>query len=84
MKRYCLMAATAFTFLGVPALAGDPDLVVLDWAGYDIEGVNAPYKEKYGDAPTYAFFASDDEALQRALSGFKADVIHPCSQMVAK
>lgn len=84
MTTRTLLAATAIAALGLPAFAADPELVVLDWAGYEIDAINAPYKEKYGDTPTYAFFASDDEALQRALSGFKADVIHPCSQMVAK
>ena len=34
--------------------------------------------------PTYAFFADDDEAFQKVSSGFKADVVHPCSQMVPK
>ena len=34
--------------------------------------------------PTYAFFGDDDEAFQKVSSGFKADVAHPCSQMVSK
>ena len=84
MYRHSLMAATALVFLAMPARAGDPELTVLDWAGFEIEGLFAPYKEKYGDGPSYTFFASDDEAFQKAVSGFKADVIHPCSQMVAK
>jgi len=84
MQRYTVAAATAVLFLGVPAFAGDPELTVLDWAGFEIEGLFAPHKEQYGDGPSYTFFASDDEAFQKAVSGFKADVIHPCSQMVAK
>ncbi len=40
--------------------------------------------DKHGDSPTYAFYGDDDEAFQKVASGFKADVIHPCSQMVGK
>jgi spermidine/putrescine transport system substrate-binding protein len=39
---------------------------------------------KHGQMPTYAFFGDDDEAFQKVSSGFKADVAHPCSQMVSK
>lgn len=83
LKR--MMLATAATLaLSVPGHTADPELVVLEWAGFDIEGVTAGYKAKHDDTPTYSFFASDDEAFQRAVSGFKADVFHPCSPFVAK
>ena len=39
---------------------------------------------KHGEMPTYALFGDDDEAFQKMSSGFKADVAHPCSQMVGK
>ena len=42
------------------------------------------YLETHGVAPSYAFFADDDEAYQKVASGFRADVVHPCSQMVSK
>ncbi|MEZ5888327.1 MAG: extracellular solute-binding protein [Paracoccaceae bacterium] len=84
MIKRTLLAATAIVSLTLPAAAADPDLVVLEWAGYDIEGLYADYKAKYNDNPTYSFFASDDEAFQRAVSGFKADVFHPCSTFVEK
>ena len=67
-----------------PVRAEDPDLVVLDWAGLDIDGVLSQYVEKNGGKPTYAFFGSDDEAFQKLSSGFAADVVEPCSQMVQK
>lgn len=75
------VAAVAFT---VPARAADKDLLVFDWAGFEVPGLFETYKEKYGDAPTYAFYGDDDEAYQKLASGFKADVAHPCSQMVSK
>lgn len=79
-----ILASTAMLALSLPARAADPDLVILEWAGFDLEGLYAQYKAEYGDAPTYSFFASDDESFQRAVSGFKADIYHPCSTFVAK
>jgi spermidine/putrescine transport system substrate-binding protein len=79
-----LMATVAFTTFGFGAQAGDPELLGLEWAGYDVAGITAAYKEKNGDDPSYAFFGSDDEAFQKVASGFKADYVHPCSQMVEK
>ncbi|MEY4695872.1 MAG: hypothetical protein RIT14_300 [Pseudomonadota bacterium] len=67
-----LLAATA------PARAADPELLVFDWAGWDIQGILTDYVAKNGDMPTYSFFADDDEAFQKVSSGFKADVAHPC------
>lgn len=84
MKTRTLLAATAIAGFGLPLFAADPELVVLEWAGFDLEGLYADFKAKHNDAPTYSFFASDDEAFQRAVSGFKADVFHPCSPFVAK
>lgn len=85
MKRHALLAATAATLaLSLPSQAADPDLLVLDWAGFEVEGLYQSYKDKNGDGPTYTFFGSDDEAFQKVASGFKSDVTHPCSQMVGK
>ncbi len=80
LRTALLISATAFA---LPALA-DTDLLVFDWAGFEDEGLLAAYIEKHGAAPGYAFFADDDEAYQKVASGFKADVAHPCSQMVSK
>jgi spermidine/putrescine transport system substrate-binding protein len=82
--RTVLLATAATLTLSVAARAEDAELLVFDWASFDNEGFYATYKEKYGDGPTYSFFGDDDEAYQKAASGFKADVIHPCSQMVGK
>lgn len=84
MLRNVLIAASSAILLALSAQADDPDLTVLDWAGLDIEGAYAQYVEKNGDKPTYALFGSDDEAFQKLTSGFRADVVEPCSQMVQK
>lgn len=66
------------------AFAADKELLVFDWAGFEEPDIYSGYAKKHGINPTFAFYGSDDEALQKLASGFKADVAHPCSQMVAK
>ncbi len=86
MTRHALLLATAATLaLGaLPVRAADSELTVFDWAGFGLDALIKPYVAKYGDMPTYAFFADDDEAFQKVSTGFKTDVAHPCSQMVSK
>ncbi len=79
-----LLAGAAASVLTAPAFAADKGLLVFDWAGFEVPGLFATYQDKYGEAPTYAFYGDDDEAYQKVASGFKADVVHPCSQMVSK
>ena len=83
-KSSLLLAGVASLALSLPAAAADKDLLVFDWAGFEIEGLLAAYKDKHGDTPSYSFYGDDDEAYQKLASGFKADVAHPCSQMVSK
>ncbi|MFZ1470356.1 MAG: extracellular solute-binding protein [Paracoccaceae bacterium] len=81
MTRFAtLLAGTATALiLGTAANAADPDLTVLDWAGWEIDGMLQPYVDKNGDKPSFVFFGDDDEAFQKVSSGFKADVVHPCA-----
>ena len=66
------------------AHASDKDLTVFDWSSFELPDLLASYVAKNGDMPTYSIFADDDEAFQKLSSGFKADVAHPCSQMIQK
>ena len=86
MTRFATLLAGAATalVLGTAANAADPDLTVLDWAGWEIDGMLQPYVDKNGQKPTYVFFADDDEAFQKMSSGFKADVVHPCAAAVPR
>lgn len=86
MTRSALFLATAATLAFAPLTgrAADTDLTVFDWAGFGLADLIKPYVDKYGDIPTYTFFADDDEAFQKVSTGFKTDVTHPCSQMVSK
>ena len=86
MSLKSLLLATATLALSLPSLAraADPDLTVFDWSGFEDPALFQPYVTKNGDSPTFAIFADDDEAFQKLTSGFKADVAHPCSQMIQK
>lgn len=80
MSRFTLLLSTAAASLafGFAAHAADPELTVLEWAGWEFPGVLVDYATKNGENPTYSFFADDDEAFQKVSSGFAADVAHPC------
>lgn len=79
-----LLSAASVLSMTVAARAADPELTVLDWAGWEIDGMLQPYVDKHGEKPTYVFFADDDEAFQKVSSGFKADVVHPCAASVPR
>jgi spermidine/putrescine transport system substrate-binding protein len=83
IRRLVASTALAFSFSSA-AFAADPELTVFDWAGFENEALIAPYVAKYGEMPTYSFYGDDDEAFQKVSSGFKAEVGHPCAQMVQK
>ncbi len=86
MSRFSktLISAASVLALSVAAQAADPDLTVLDWAGWEIDGMLQPYVDKNGQKPSYVFFADDDEAFQKMSSGFTADVVHPCAAAVPR
>jgi spermidine/putrescine transport system substrate-binding protein len=85
MTQKKLLASAAMVLgLLTPAYAADPELLVLDWAGWEFDGVLTDFVAKHGQNPTYAFFADDDEAFQKASSGFKVDLAHPCAASVSR
>jgi spermidine/putrescine-binding protein len=59
-------------------------LTVFDWAGYEDPAFHPDYVTKYGASPDFSFFGDEDEAFQKLMSGYKADLAHPCSQSVVK
>jgi spermidine/putrescine transport system substrate-binding protein len=78
------LSAALATSTSSLVLAADGDLIVFDWAGYEDPEFHPDYVAKYGDSPTFAFFADEDEAFAKLMAGFKADLAHPCSQSVSK
>jgi spermidine/putrescine transport system substrate-binding protein len=83
-KSLVLFSAVSVLSLTVAANAADPELTILDWAGWEIDGMLQPYVDKHGQKPSYVFFADDDEAFQKVSSGFQADVVHPCAASVPR
>ena len=79
-----LTTTSLAALIALPAFAADGELTVFDWAGFEEPSIFQAYVDKHGDNPTFAFYGDDDEAFQKMASGFKADVVHPCSQMVSK
>lgn len=67
-----------------PAFAGGADLSIFDWSGYEDQGFFGAYMAKYGEAPSYTFFGSQEEAFTKLQSGFSADLAHPCSDAIRK
>lgn len=66
------------------ASAAENDLTVFTWGGYELPEFAPQYNEKYGAGPDYALFASEEEALQKLLAGFNADLSHPCSYNIKR
>ncbi|MDO6455848.1 extracellular solute-binding protein [Celeribacter halophilus] len=79
-----LLGGVALTVLSGAAFAEDQDLLVFDYSGFEDPAFHAKYIEKHGDTPSFAFFGEEDEALQKLVSGFKADVSHVCAGSVKK
>ncbi len=78
-----LTALAACVFGGMFLIGCAPradQLVVLDWAGYELPEFWAPFADANpGVAVDYSFFAEDAEAYAKLQTGFEADIIHPCS-----
>jgi len=83
-SRLLAAAGMAGMLLSGPALAAGSDLTVFDWSGYEDQGFFGSYVEKYGEAPSYSFFGSQDEAFTKLRSGFSADLAHPCTDALRK
>lgn len=64
----------------VPPVEDEPgDLLVFDWAGYEVKPLWRQYRRKFPDQPPkYTFLTSDDQALGKVRAGFRADLVHPC------
>jgi spermidine/putrescine transport system substrate-binding protein len=79
--RSRLLGAAAL--LVVPA-AAQADLLVFDYSGFEDPAFHTTFTEKHGRSPDFAFFGDEDEAFQKLISGFRADVSHVCAGSVTK
>ena len=66
-----IRALVAFLALTMPARAADPELLVLDWAGFEVDGLTQAYKDKNGGR----LDAESAELLPRAPRWEPADLV---------
>lgn len=78
------LGVAAMTVMPAVAKAAPPKLVVYEWAGYDVPDLHQSYIKKYGGSPDFPLFASEEEALQKIVSGYQVDIAHPCSYNVKR
>lgn len=77
-------AAVALALFAAPAFAADDTLTVFDYAGFEDPAFHGKYIAQHGAVADFTFFGEEDEALQKLVSGFKADVSHVCAGSVPK
>jgi spermidine/putrescine transport system substrate-binding protein len=83
INRTALGTAMALS-LTVPVPAAAQDLLVFDYSGFEDPSFHGPFVERHGDSPEFVFFGDEDEAFQRLLAGFRADVTHICAGSVPR
>lgn len=83
MRRTISLSLSALS-LASAAAAQDNDLLVFDYSGFESPEFHADYVEKHSASPQFAFFGEEDEAFQKLVSGFTADVAHICAGSVSK
>jgi spermidine/putrescine transport system substrate-binding protein len=81
MTTRTLLLAGVSTLLAMPAAA---QLTVFDYAGFENPDFHRAYIETHGEAPDFAFFGDEEEAFQKLVSGFEADVTHICAGSVPR
>jgi spermidine/putrescine transport system substrate-binding protein len=84
MKFSTILGAVSTIALTSAAFAQDADLLVFDYSGYEDPAYHGAYIAAHGDSPTFAFFGDEDEAFQKVVSGFEADITHICAGSVTK
>ena len=80
-KQLALGTATAI-ILAMPAAA--QNITVFDYSGFEDPSFHQPYIDTYDESPNFVFFGDEDEAFQRLISGFRADVTHICAGSVPR
>lgn len=84
MKFTTLLGAVSVSAIAVAAYAQDPELLILDYPGFENADFHAAYTEQHGAPPSFSFFSDEEEAFQKVRSGFQADVSHICAGSVDK
>ena len=84
MTLRTLLGTAAGLAVATAASAQDQDLLVFDYPGFENPEFHQSYTEAHGMSPSFSFFGDEEEAFQKLVSGFKADVTHICAGSVTK
>jgi spermidine/putrescine transport system substrate-binding protein len=84
MKFTAFFGAVSVAALATAAAAQDSELTVLDYAGFENPEYHPAYVAAHGASPTYSFFSDEEEAFQKVVAGFQADVSQICAGSVSK
>lgn len=84
MKTKLILGAVSALALATATNAQDADLLVFDYSGFEDPAFHSDYVAAHGSGPTFAFFGDEDEAFQKIVAGFEADVSHICAGSVTK
>jgi len=83
------MSAAGLALVTMPltnklARSDDEQATYFTWANYDNPDFFPGYVKKYGASPNLPVFSDEQEAFQKLMAGFAADVAHPCSGRIEK
>jgi len=82
MTKHLLLGTVAAIILALPATA--QNITVFDYSGFELPEYHQGYIDMHGTSPDFVFFGDEDEAFQRLISGFRADVTHICAGSVPR
>ena len=77
------LPVSTFRTANAKTLANTVDLSLLEWNGYENPLFHPEYTNRYGGEPKVAFFAEEEDALQRMRTGYPVDLVHFCAGMTA-
>ncbi|MEL7025847.1 MAG: extracellular solute-binding protein [Pseudomonadota bacterium] len=78
------MLSSALTLTAAAAIGQDSELLVFDYSGFEDPEFHQPYIATHGEGPNFTFFGDEEEAFQKIVGGFQADVTHVCAGSVNK
>ena len=82
------LAAVGLSLVTYPIIKGPAraagELVVVTWPGYDVPELMGDFIAKYGRAPDYSYFGSEDEVFSKVHAGYAPDLLHPGNYIVRK
>ena len=82
-RRALLLTLASLAAVPHAAAESTVNLSLLEWNGYENPVFHPEYTARYGGEPKVAFFAQEEDALQRMRNGYPVDLVHFCTSMTA-